>query len=114
MRPTPCTRFISSTVFPSLILLSASLASADSGTWNPTPGNGFWNTPSNWSGGTTPNDETHTATFGASTVIDLLLSANTTVSSITFNAGAPIYTIRIDGPDENGHLLTLTGLGIIS
>jgi outer membrane autotransporter protein len=91
-------------------LLTAGLwtgvAQAQSANWLANPGTADFNTGTNWSTGTVP---TGLARFNASTRTSLTLSANTTLSGLTFNAGAPSYTI-----DPLGRRLTLTGQGIVN
>src|SRR4029450_8110022 len=79
-----------------LLLLSMQSATfAGSGTWLLSPGSGDWNTGTNWSSGTVPNSSADTATFAASNTTALGISADTDVAGITFNLGAPTFTITI-------------------
>ncbi|HEX8296049.1 MAG TPA: hypothetical protein VF593_07095 [Chthoniobacteraceae bacterium] len=87
-----------------------SLLYAGSATWSPAPGTGLWNTASNWTPATVPNDAGDTATFGISATTALSISANTTVNSIVFSPGATAFTITA-APTLT---LTISGLGIVN
>jgi autotransporter-associated beta strand protein len=76
------------------LFLSLTTAFAGSATWLANPSSGDWNAATNWTPGGPPNDRADIATFDASAVSNLWLSADTQVSSITFNPGAETpYTI---------------------
>jgi autotransporter-associated beta strand protein len=88
------------------LILSSSSAFAGSATWLANPVSGDWNTAGNWTPGGPPNGPADTATFEASTLSDLSLSAQTRVSRITFNSGGgTAYTI-------NAFWLIIGGSGI--
>lgn len=80
---------------------------ADSATWNLDPGSGDWNTAANWSPATIPNRPTDTATFASSNITDISLSAETTVSGITFDPAASPFTIS-----TGQSLLTIGNAGV--
>jgi autotransporter-associated beta strand protein len=90
-----------------LILVATALCSAaaraQNATWLANPSTGDFNTAANWTPATVP---TGTASFGTSTVTNLSLSTDTTISGWTFNAGASNYTFT------NGHSLQFIGGGI--
>ncbi len=93
----------------SLLLLSAkSTTFAGSATWQTNPGSGDWNTATNWMPNTVPNGPSDTATFAASNVTDVSLSAITEVNGIVFNPGANAFRITA-GPTLT---LTVSGAGI--
>ena len=50
---------------------------------------------------------TGTASFGASNINTILLLTDVTIGGWTFNAGAPVYTLRVGGN------LDFTGTGIV-
>src|SRR5690349_7161437 len=83
-------------LFPVVCLLSCLIAVrsfAGSATWNATPGFGAWNTATNWTPNTVPNDAADVATFGVSNTTNISLSGSIEVDSIVFNAGASPFTI---------------------
>lgn len=79
-------------------------AHAQDATWKAAPLNGDYNNSANWTPGVVP---TGTAFFNTSNITSLTLSANTDVTSWTFNAGASNYTFN------NSHDLTFVTTGII-
>jgi hypothetical protein len=92
-----------------LLLLSArGTTFAAGGTWDLNPGSGDWNTGTNWSSGTVPNGASDIATFDISNTTAVGISANTTVAGITFNSGASVFTITVEGNQD----LFFLGAGI--
>jgi autotransporter-associated beta strand protein len=88
-------------------ILSLTAAFAGSATWLANPSSDDWNTASNWTPGGPPNDPADMATFDSSTVSNLLVSASTRLSSITFNAGGGTpYTISVSYLDFFGSGIT--------
>jgi hypothetical protein len=90
------------------ILLPTSLAIAGSSGWQSSPPTSNWNTASNWTPATVPNDPADTASFATSNTRFLSLSANTEVNGIVFNGGASAFTITA----TPGVTLTISGGGI--
>jgi hypothetical protein len=94
----------------SLTLPFATLpANGGSATWNVNPTSSDWNTAVNWTPATVPNGPSDDATFAASNTTGISLSANTTISSIIFNAGASAFSIT-----DPGLSLTIGGPGVIN
>jgi autotransporter-associated beta strand protein len=90
-----------------LVLSIASSTFADSATWKMSPATGDWNHAANWTPPTVPNGPSDTATFAASNITDVSLSADTEVNGIAFSAGASAFTITV-----SPFILTISGLGI--
>jgi autotransporter-associated beta strand protein len=93
-----------------VLILSAPASHADSATWNLDPGSGEWVDPFNWTPTTVPNGPADVATFDSSNVTDLLISAQTEVDRIVFNANASPFTITANPIAQ----LTLSGVGIMN
>lgn len=79
-------------------------------TWSATPTSGLWNLGSNWAGGSAPTTGTAAANSLVFATSNITTATNNfssgTFHSITFNSGAPSYTL-------SGSALTLTeGSGI--
>ena len=104
----------SKTSLPSVLLftlisfLFAQTASAGSATWNLNPVSGDWNTAANWTPATVPNGPSDTATFGASNMTAVSVSANTTLNGIVFNAGASAFAVTASPT----FALTISGVGV--
>jgi autotransporter-associated beta strand protein len=101
--------FLLAAVFLSLLLSPTGTAFAGSATWNLNPGNGDWNTATNWMPPTVPNGPSDTATFGVSNMTDVSLSGNIEVNGIVFNPGASAFTMDASTMFP---LLTISGVGI--
>src|SRR5436305_11608674 len=67
------------------LLVSSDFVAADSATWKTSPASNDWNTAQNWDPEVVP---TEVATFGASNVRDLSVTARASVGTIAFTAGA--------------------------
>jgi len=93
-----------------LIALSLHAAHAGSATWKGNPANSDWNTATNWMPNTVPNGASDVATFAASSMTAVSLSAPTEVSSIVFNPGANAFAITCS-PDFP---LTISGPGVVN
>ena len=78
---------------------------AGSATWKSNPVDSNWNNAGNWTPATVPNGSADTATFGASTITGISMSATTEVDDIVFKPGASPYTIGT-GPSVS---LTIRG-----
>ena len=92
----------------SALIVAASLpAAAQDATWKTAPPNNDFNDGTNWSTGTAPIGN---ASFGASSRTTLNLSAATSLDTLTFNGGAPAYTINTG----NFNFFTLSGDGIVN
>ena len=102
------------TVAMLLLLLSiASSSYADSATWKANPGSGDWNTASNWTPQTIPNDISDTATFASSNRTAVSISdVDTGVDGVVFNAGASAFTITVRPQINYGGVLILTFWGV--
>ena len=81
---------------------------AGSATWKLTPASGDWNTGANWMPAAVPNGPGDTATFAASNVTAISLSAGVEVNSVVFNPGASAFTIT----SQPGVALTISGAGV--
>jgi len=85
-------------------------------TWSATASTGSWTTAGNWSDVANAHPASgDSLIFGASTTTaltdDLMTPATYTIGNITFNAGAPAYTIT---PNTGGSGFTLGGGGTIA
>src|SRR5215472_9692635 len=82
---------------PGLILCVALLytgrAFGGSATWNLSPGNSDWNTATNWTPATVPNDPSDVASFAVSNTTNITCSAGVELDSIVFEPGASAFTI---------------------
>jgi hypothetical protein len=76
-------------------------------TWLATPGSGVWNTAGNWTPATVP---TTTAIFDASSTTNITFSANASVGSLEFNAGAPAYSFTL----ATNSVFGITGAAIVT
>src|SRR5262249_43276284 len=75
-------------------LLSTNVSFAGSATWRPHPTSDDWNNAANWRPKTIPNGPNDTATFGASDITDVsLTAAETELDGIVFAPGANAFTI---------------------
>jgi autotransporter-associated beta strand protein len=96
-------------------LLAATFGHAQDATWLTVPPSalGNFNTASNWTPNVVPGSITSTGTafFGPSAVTSLTITAPTTLSGFTFNAGAPAYFFSLPGINSR---LTFSGAGIIN
>ena len=106
MKPLP----VSCAIILTLLLGALNAVHADSATWNLDPKSGDWNTATNWTPNTVPNDPADVATFEASNQTAISLSANTIVDSIVFNPSASAFTISVIGPPQ----LTIDGVGVVN
>jgi autotransporter-associated beta strand protein len=97
-------------VTAALLLLAAQRPSfAGSATWSSNPTSGEWNTAANWVPQTVPNGTSDTATFGASTITDIINpDVIVNLDSLIFDPGASQYTI--DTLDN----IELYGAGIVN
>ena len=78
--------------------------------WNATASNtGLWSAASNWSAGV-PSGSTSTAELGAAKVLALTYDTQSTLGTLQFDAGAPVYTLTI----KSGADLTLAANGIVN
>src|ERR1051326_2492627 len=92
-----------------LLAGSMSFAYAGSATWKLDPENGDWNTATNWSPATVPDDKTDVATFGSSNTTTISLSAQTRVDSAVFDSSANAFTIT-----AATHNLSFFGAGVVN
>ena len=95
---------------PIALLFVAGTAFAGSAAWNLDPVDNNWSNPANWTPPTVPNGPGDVATFAASNVTEVALSADTQVDRVVFEPGADPFII------ETGHSLffTISGLGIVN
>ena len=99
----------------SIVVLTGAPALAVDGNWLAAPATGDWNTGTNWS--STPTVPDNIASFGASNTTTLTFSsANTTVGTINFAAGAPAYTFTVAPATAvvGNQMLTINGTGIVN
>jgi hypothetical protein len=100
-------RIDAAAVFSSVLLTGTCLSPiAWAQTWTNGAGTSDWGNAANWTPATVPNANTAIAQFGASagTTVN---GANLALDSIRFNAGAPTYTITLQGG-------TFFGSGIVN
>jgi autotransporter-associated beta strand protein len=83
-----------------LSVAPAQIGLADSGTWQEHPVDDHWSNAQNWTSGSVPNGLNDVATFGPSSITDLLavISQGFTLAEMDFADNAPPYTITIDIP----------------
>jgi fibronectin-binding autotransporter adhesin len=83
--------------------------------WSATPPSSDWNTAVDWQGGVVPGAG-DTAVFQATTQTAIgIQQANTQISALQFDAGAPAYTFNITGTAANGaSSLIVGGAGIVN
>src|SRR5262249_3404793 len=103
-------RLITTLIISSSFILDAYAGSA---TWNSNPASGDWNTATNWTPETVPNDPLDVATFGASNTSEISLSSEVKLDSIVFDAGASAYTIS-SGTQPSFSRFTIGGDGIVN
>jgi hypothetical protein len=94
----------------SVVLSLLVVVHAQDATWALNPTVDF-NTDANWTTAAVP---TGTAIFGASNVTAVTISANTSVGSLQFNAGAPAYSFTLLNGGPNFSSLAITGAGIVN
>lgn len=85
-------------------------ANAGSATWKSNPLSSDWNAAANWMPMGVPNGPADTASFGASNIVTLSLSANVEVDGITFAPSSSAYTIATG----ESSIFTLSGIGIVN
>ena len=98
-------------VFPASMPFLPVAVSAQTATWNLTPGSNDFSTAANWTPAVVPSNfnASTTAIFGLSNTTDLGFSAAaSSAGTFQFTAGAPAYTF------ESFNTLTIRGLGIIN
>ena len=79
-----------------------------SATWSANPATNDWNTATNWMPPTIPNGSTDTATFDASSITAVSLSADIEIDSILFDPGASAFTVTI----PTSLTLSISGIGL--
>lgn len=77
-------------LFSAFFLLLSSFSFAGSATWDTNPGSDDWNTANNWTPAIVP---TETATFAASSITDIFVSADAGINAIVFDSGASAFVI---------------------
>jgi autotransporter-associated beta strand protein len=97
--------------------------SAGSATWSQNPTSNLWNVPENWVPATVPNGQTDVASFGVSSITDILdggatslQDAETDLSAMVFGSGASAYTLTMmPGSDTTySQILAFYGQGIVN
>jgi hypothetical protein len=78
-----------------LLAITPTDGQAGSSTWNLSPISTDWNTAANWNPATVPNGPNDIASFGFSNQPAVVLSANTSVSSLIYNADAISYNTTV-------------------
>jgi autotransporter-associated beta strand protein len=105
-----------------ILLLGSGLAPARTYVWEQSPATDQWQDTANWSPSGIPHKEGDTAVFAASDVTDIILGlrhrtingSETFLDSITFQAGAPTYTITLTPNGNFGNFLIIDGAGIVN
>ena len=88
---------------------------AGSATWNVNPATNDWNTATNWTPVTIPNGPDDTATFGNTSVPNVVIHSDVEVNGVVFTDQAVSYTITDgDASTENVVNFTISGLGIVN
>ena len=75
--------------------MSMAVARGGSATWRTNPISGDWNNAANWTPATVPNGPGDNATFDVSSQLNVMLSANTDVNSIVYDAAASAYDTTV-------------------
>jgi len=91
-----------------VLVPNSAYAVPDLATWLTLATDGNWNNGVNWDTGVAPMVAGDTATFNTSNQTAIALSANTTIDSATFNAGASAFNITVPA----GFTMTIDGAGI--
>jgi len=90
---------------------------AGSATWNVNPATNDWNTATNWTPITIPNGPDDTATFGNTSVPNVVIHSDVEVNGVVFTDQAVSYTITAgDASTSTGNVVnfTISGLGIVN
>jgi autotransporter-associated beta strand protein len=95
----------------STLILSAQLSLAGSAQWKLNPGSSDWNTESNWTPETVPNDPLDTAMFAISNTSDVSVSHSVRVNAVTFDSSSSTFTITV-APGFPSLGLRISGVGI--
>src|ERR1044072_2289423 len=96
-------------LFPLTCLFSCLIGAhsfAGSATWNLNPTSGDWNTATNWTPATVPDDPADTATFDFSNITGLSQGQRIDVAEIIFQPGASAFTITSE------RMLHIFGTGV--
>src|SRR6059058_3649178 len=96
-------------LFCVLLVVPLHLSLPASATWKSSPGDGWWNTPSNWRPPTIPNGPDDIVTFDRSFITDVFVFGPIEINSIVFDAVAKPYTISIS---YGG--LVISGNGVVN
>jgi len=110
-RALPCTlrATLTATLLSALVLLlTIHSGQGGSATWKSSPFTNDWNTAANWTPATVPNGSSDVATFGASSLTGVSLSASVEVAQIVFSAGTSAFTLSV----QPSVILTLSGVGV--
>jgi len=109
--------------FAAAVALMAGICTlqAGSATWNLSPVNNHWSKAANWTPATVPYGEGDVASFGVSSIIDVVLGdapngtdATNIVGDIVFSVGASAYTFTLSPTTESYFptILEFHGAGI--
>jgi hypothetical protein len=99
-------------LLPLSLAFTLSSAHAGSATWNLNPTNGSWDTVTNWTPNTVPNQITDTATFDVSNITTIAMS-DESVGSMVFNPGASAYAFIAPVTDFLSGF-TIGGVGVMN
>src|SRR5262249_34928305 len=88
---------------------------AGSATWNLNPISNEWAKAENWTPPTVPNSPDDTATFGNTSVPNVVIHSDVEVNAVVFTDQAVSYTITA-GDASTGNIInfTISGLGIVN
>jgi len=101
------TLLLAGTAFAGALILAPSLSQAQNATWTGST-SGDWNTNANWAPASVP---TGTATFDNTSATQLLtVSADASIGTMLFSAGAPTYSYTINP----GITFDIVGAGIVN
>src|SRR5882762_8180321 len=78
-----------------ILVLGVAEARAGSATWGANPATGDWNTATNWTPSTVPNSPRDTATFGTSSMTEIVLSSPVTLKAIVFGPSANAFSLTL-------------------
>jgi autotransporter-associated beta strand protein len=107
--PRPGRLLLAGTALAGALMLAPSLAQAQNATWTGLT-SGDWNTNGNWAPASVP---TGTATFDVTARTAVTVSADASINTMLFSAGAPAYSYTINA-GATGVTFDIIGAGIVN
>ncbi|HVJ46049.1 MAG TPA: hypothetical protein VM511_06655, partial [Luteolibacter sp.] len=112
-RPVP--RLIATPLAPAILLSLFSPTRAEIITWKSNPPDDDWHSAANWIGSSAPNSSDDTAVFGLSLLFNVYITEDFNLGALQFLSDVNrSYAIWITGEAPNGHILELSGAGVIN